>query len=457
MGKLRLASAVAALVAVLAITTSADEGADSQPPNLARRPGGVSWPGFMGERGDGKSIEVGVPSSLPAGGLPLVWQVETGDGYSSPSIARGRLFLFDRRGDRARLTCFESETGRELWHSEYPTDYEDYYGYSNGPRASPVIDGNRVYTFGVEGRLRAHRVTDGALLWDLDTTARFGVVKNFFGAGSTPVIEGDLLLVPIGGSPPGTPKIHSGKVRGKGSGMVAFDKRTGEIQYAFSDELASYATPVLADVGGRRRGFHFARGGLMAFDPATGKLEFHHPWRARILESVNAASPVVVGDTVFISETYGPGSALLKLLPSGYEVVWQDKPGLRNHSLSLHWSTPIHHQGYLYGSSGRNSGDAELRAVEHATGRVVWRQPGLARSTLLLVDDHLVVLTEYGRLLLVRPTPERYTQVADLTPRNEAGQPLLQYPAWSPPALNAGLLYLKGKGRLVALELIPPR
>lgn len=457
MRDLTTATILAMLTLAPFAVSAADAAAESLPPKLAKRAGVGGWATFMGPNGDGKSPETGLPEVMPSDGLPLVWKTETGEGYSAPSVARGRLFLFDRRGDRARLTCLESETGRELWHADYPTDYEDYYGYSNGPRASPVIDGDRVYTFGVEGRLRAHRVVDGRLLWDVDTTERFGVVKNFFGAGSTPVIEGGLLLVPIGGSPPGSPRIHSGRVRGNGSGMVAFDKLTGEVRYAFSDELASYATPTLADIGGRRRGFHFARGGLMAFDPREGKLDFHFPWRSEILESVNAASPVVVGDTVFISETYGPGSALLRIAPSGYEVVWKDGPVTRNQSLSLHWSTPIHHDGYLYASSGRNSGDAELRAVELATGRVMWKQPGLTRSTLLMVDGHLIVLTEYGQLLLVRPTPERYVEVADLTPRNASGKTLLPYPAWSPPALADGLLYLKGKGRLIALELIPQR
>lgn len=413
------------------------------------------WPAFMGSRGDGRSTETGLPSEFPQGGLPVRWQVETGEGYSMPTIAAGRVFLFDRRGDSARLTALGRDDGRELWHTDYPTDYEDYYGYSNGPRTAPLVDGDRVYTFGVEGRLRCQSVDDGKLQWEIDTAKRFGVVQNFFGAGSSPVIESDLLIVPIGGSPPGSPKIHTGEVKGNGSGIVAFDKLTGEVRYSASDQLASYATPVLTDVGGRRWGFHFARGGLIGFHPETGAVDFEFPWRSEILESVNAASPVVVGDTVFVSETYGPGSALLKVRAGGYEVVWKDEPGSRKQALAVHWNTPVHHDGYLYASSGRNSGDAELRAVELATGEVGWKKPGLARSTLLLVDGHLVVLTEYGRVLLIKATPEAYTEVADLTPKDSSGNSLLEYPAWPPPALSDGVLFLRGKGGLVALDLIP--
>jgi outer membrane protein assembly factor BamB len=364
-----------------------------------------------------------------------------------PAVSRGRLFFFDRHGNLARLTCMKSETGRELWRSEYRTDYEDYYELSNGPRATPVVDDDRVYTFGVEGILRCHRTVDGRLLWSIDTRRAFGVVQNFFGVASTPVVEGDLLIALIGGSPPGAPDIHSGKVRGNGSGIVAFDKYTGEVRYAVTDELASYSSPTVVTIGDRRWGFVFTRRGLVGFEPSTGTVDFLYPWRAARLQSVNASNPVVVGDTVLISECYGPGSALVRVRPGGFDVVRRDRG--RDASLRMHWATPVYHGGYLYGCSGSGSSDAELRAVDYMTGRVMWRRPGLGRTTLLYVDGHLVVLTEEGRLLLVKATPRRYELLA------ETSGALVEYPAWSPPVLSHGLLYVRGKNRLVCLELAP--
>ena len=419
-------------------------------------PGGAAdWPTFLGPHHDGSSRETGIRTDW-SGGLPIVWQTEVGEGYSMASVADGRLFFFDRVGDEARLMALDAATGKLLWESRYPTDYTDYYDYSGGPRASPVVDGERVYAYGVEGRLRCHDVTDGTVLWEVDTAARFGVVKNFFGVGSTPVVEGDLLITMVGGSPPGTPKIHSEKVVGNGTGLVAFDKRSGEVRWKASDELASYATPRLVDIGDRRWGFAFARGGLLGFEPRTGRVDFHFPWRAKILESVNASTPVVVGDTVFLSETYGPGSVLLRVADGAEpEVVWKDPRSRREQSLQTHWNTPIYHDGHLYASSGRNSGDAKLRCVEHATGKVKWSERGLTRSMMLAVDGHLVVLTEYGRLLLVKLDPESYQLVTELELTDGDGQALLKHPAWNAPVLANRLLYVRGKDRLVALELIP--
>jgi len=428
---------------------------------------GEDWPRFLGPTGDGKSTER-ILLKWPKDGLSVHWFRPVGEGYSAPSIAEGRVFVFDREGDEARLAAWDVATGAEQWRVGYPSAYEDLYQYSGGPRTSPVIDGDRVYTHGVGGRLRAHAVQDGKLLWDVDTVERFGVVQNFFGVGATPVVEGDLLIVQIGGSPENSPKISSGEVEGNGTGIIAFDKRTGEVRYKITDQLASYSTASMATIGARRWGFVFTRGGLVGFEPLKGTVDFFFPWRAKILESVNAMTPVVVNDTVFISESYSPGSALLKVRSGGYEVQWKDPR--RDQSLSLHWSTPIHHQGILFASSGQSSGEAELRAVEHATGKVLWREPGLGRSTLLYADGHLLVLTENGRLLLVKATSERYQLVAEMdlgsgtAGRNEdakedgaaaVDRPRLRFPAWNAPVLSHGRLYLRGRDQIICLDLAP--
>ena len=460
-------------VAQTAPTKSAAAGRSAGlPKNLGTRKAGEDWPQFLGPTGDSKSTETGIRTDWPEAGPKRVWTKRLGTGYGMPSISRGRLFQFTRFGQNNRLVCLNSETGEELWKYDYPTDYEDLYGYDNGPRCSPVVDDDRVYIFGAEGMLHCLRVVDGEPLWKIDTAAEYGVIQNFFGVGSTPIVEGDLLIVQIGGSPEESKQVPPGQldqVKPNGTGVVAFDKFTGEERYRLGDELASYSVPVAATIGDRRWCFVFARGGLLGFEPASGKLDFHYRWRARVLESVNASTPVVVGRTVFISETYGPGSSLLRVKPGGYDVVWADGDRKRDKSMQTHWNTCVHHEGYLYGSSGRHTENAELRCIELLTGKVMWSEPNLGRSSLLYVDGHFVCLTEHGIVLLLKAKPEAYEVVAqtilpienaadDELARLDGTKPrLLHYPAWAAPILSHGLLYLRGDKRLACLELIPER
>jgi hypothetical protein len=294
-------------------------------------------------------------------------------------------------------------------------------------------------------------------------------VQNFFGVGSTPVICDDLLIVQIGGSPPESRLAPPGRldqVVGAGSGIVAFDKLTGKVRYQITDELASYSSPKLATIDGRRWAFVFARGGLVGFEPRTGKLDFQFPWRAPILESVNASNPVVVGDQVFISEAYGVGSALIKARPGGCDVVWSDAQRRRDKAMKTHWNTAIEVDGYLYGSSGRHEGEAELRCIELATGKVQWSEPNLHRASLLCVDGHFVCLSEDGKLRLLRVNPEKFdlvsTAVLIESPNEPAapnllGRRLLKAPAWAAPVLAHGLMYVRGRDRLACVDLIPAK
>ena len=435
---------------------------DPLPPDLGTRKSGEDWPLFLGPLGTSVSTEKGVVSPWPAAGPRIVWEKEIGIGYAMPVVSRGRLFLFDRVRNRCRLRCWNAETAESLWVFEYPTNYKDQYNYNGGPRCSPVVDGPRVYAFGPEGMLHCVRASDGKLVWKIDTKEEFGVVQNFFGVGSTPVVEGDLLLVQVGGSPKGSDPDQFMNLKGNGTGLVAFDKYTGKIKYKTTDELASYSSPVVTTIGKRRWCLLFARGGLVGMNPATGKVDFHYPWRANMLESVNASNPVVVGSRVLITECYQLGSALLDVKPGAAAEVWTDRGKGRGKSMMCHWMTPIHVDGYVYGSSGRHTNEADLRCIDLATGKVQWREPGTTRSSLLLVDGHFICLTENGDLRLLKVNPKKYEEISRVTlkPLGKGGkpepdaQPLLEHPCWAAPILAHGLLYVRGKDRLVCLELI---
>ena len=435
-------------------------------PRLGVRKTGNDWPWFLGPQRNSVSQEKGILTDWESKPPRVVWQRPLGTSYGIGTTSRGRYLQYDRQLNEAVVNCLNAETGEELWEYTYPTEYTDLYGYDGGPRCSPIVDGQRVYIYGAGGELHCLNLRDGSLVWKANPSKEFGVVQNFFGVGSNPVIAGELLLCMVGGSPPASQNVPPGQldlVVGNGSGIVAFDKSTGKVAYKISDQLASYASLTLAMIKGRQWCLAFLRGGLLAFLPGEPKTQHFYPWRSRKLESVNASTPIVVGDEILISETYGPGAALLRLTDNGFEEVWTDEDKGRDKSLQTHWNTPVYHDGYIYASSGRHTENAELRCVEWKTGKVMWSVPQLTRCSLMLIDDHLLCLGEYGRLRLLRANPKEFEQVAMLYLKRkdpvaqqfQLDSPLLRYPCWAAPVVSHGLLYVRGSRQLVCLELIP--
>ncbi|MEM6673081.1 MAG: PQQ-binding-like beta-propeller repeat protein [Planctomycetota bacterium] len=420
------------------------------------------WTQFLGPGGRAVSPETNLVKDFGESGPPLVWEMETGDGYAAPSIQGERLVYFHRVGDEEVVECLNALTGRRFWSVRTPSDYRDSYGYSRGPRCSPLIDGDRVYTYGVQGTLQCLDLATGERVWKRELTAEYDVPQDFFGVVSTPVLYGKLLIVHVGAP--------------DGPCVLALDKATGESHWtADSDWAAGYSTPVIGEVHGKDRCFVFAggksrppTGGLIALDPATGKVDFEFPWRSRSYESVNAASPVLIGNRVFISASYETGGALLDLKDDGgYEVAWTSKV------LGTHWNTSIHDDGYLYGFDGRNEPDASLVCQEVATGKEVWRETlewpeefmlygtkkprpmSVYRGSLLRVDGAYLCLGERGHLLWLDLSPEgcRVLSRTWLFAAHET---------WTPPVISRGLLYVsqnsrdfltKGKPRLLCYDL----
>ena len=160
-------------------------------------------------------------------------------------MAKGRYYQFDRVDNKAFVVCLNAETGKELWKFQYTSGYQDLYGYDPGPRCSPLVDGNRIFIYGTEGMVYCLNATTGKEEWSVDTIKKFGVIQNFFGVGSNPVIAGDLLICMVGGSPDKDKQIPPGQldlVSPNGTGVVAFDKSTGKVKYQVIDDLASYSS-----------------------------------------------------------------------------------------------------------------------------------------------------------------------------------------------------------------------
>lgn len=387
----------------------------------------ADWPRFLGPADNASSPETKLLKSWPAGGPVCVWELQKGAGWSCPAIVGDRLVLFHRQEDREVIQCLDRETGKPSWDFSYTAPYQDRYGASDGPRTSPVIADGRVFAYGVAGMLHALDLTTGKVLWKRDIQTEFDQAKNFFGHGSTPLVLGKQLILSIGSK--------------DGVCAAALDTANGATLWTAKHPWgASYASPVAATLHGRECILLFAggesrppTGGLLTIDAHTGEILNATPHRAPVVESVSASSPVIIGDQVFVTESYGSGGELIAIDPAfKARSVWIAE------KFGCYFMTPIVLEGCLYGFDGQQPGNAELVCYEIASGKELWRDDlggKFGRGTLLSADGAVLALGEFGDLALLALTPSGVTvkQRAKLFHAPET---------WALPALSHGLLYV---------------
>lgn len=384
------------------------------------------WPQFLGPRRNGVYLGTNVAKTWPAQGPPTRWQRKVGEGFSGPVVAGGKLILFHRVGGRETVECLDARSGTNLWSNDYPTDYRDDHGFDEGPRATPSISGGRVYTFGAEGVLTCWSIVGGKKLWSIDTRKQYGAKKGFFGMACSPLIEGNSVLVNIGG--------------GDGAGIVAFDSVTGKLRWKATDQEASYSSPVVATVHGKRHAFFFTREGLVVLSPETGQANAEFSWHPPISASVNAATPLVVDDFIFISTSYGRGAVLLRFDGKSLKEIWSGDDLLSNH-----YATSVHHGGFLYGFDGRQEEGCNLRCVELKTGKIKWSEDRFGAGAITLVNDEIFILTEKGELIRAPASSSAFK------PSGRAQ--ILPFQVRAYPAIADGLLFARSKDRLVCVDL----
>ena len=413
------------------------------------------WPSFLGPDRNSRSMETGILRDWSNGKLKVLWERPIGRGYVLGSIADGRFFQFDAKETTCRLICRNAATGEEIWDFGYEFEYTDMYQFEAGPRATPVVDGDRVYIYGVEGMLHCIDIKTGKSVWKIDVNEKYGVVQNFFGVGSTPMVVDDALIVMVGGSPDEFRDQTNNRldiVKPNGTAVVAFDKRSGKQLYAFGNDLASYSSINTYRVAQKLNAVAWLRDAVVGFEVKNGKQLWSYPYRARKYESVNASTPVVQGTKIFLCESYGPGSLLLDVANEKPNRVWNDT-NPRKQALATHWNTPVFHEGFLYACHGEGRANCEIRCIEFDTGTVKWKQRGYGRSSLTYIDGHFVVLDERGELFLIKAKPESFELVSKYS--NQKGEGLnLNYPCWAAPVIANGRLYVRGRDRLVCLQLI---
>lgn len=375
------------------------------------------WPQLLGPARNGVSPE---PAKLSLQKPRLLWKKQVGAGFSSPVVAGGKLILFHRQADKEIVECMNARTGERIWAFEYATAYRDDFGFDEGPRGTPTVSNGRVYTHGAEGVLHALDLSTGRKLWRVDTYSKFGVRKGFFGAAASPLV-GDAVYLNVGG-------------------LAAFDKSDGKVLWTATSDEAGYSSPISATIAGKLTILCFTRAGLLGVDPGNGKVRFQFPWRSRSHASVNAALPVVVGDLVFVSASYSTGAAVVDLGGSAPKVVWS-----LDDTLSNHYATSVHKDGFLFGYHGRQEMGQSLRCIEFRTGKVRWSVDDFGAGTVTLLGGKLLLIREGGEAVLAAASAEGF--------RPESRTQLLPGVVRSYPAIAGSVVYLRNTETLAAYGL----
>ncbi|MEZ6127189.1 MAG: PQQ-binding-like beta-propeller repeat protein [Planctomycetaceae bacterium] len=387
----------------------------------------ADWTQYRGGHGDGVSAEKIVNANWNANPPKVLWRVPTPLGFSSMSVADGRVYtLVARDVDGGKLEfciALDADTGKELWaerlrKSDYGHDGGNAGTADNrggdGPRSTPTVDGRLVFVYDSHMVLTCLNAQSGDVVWKHDIIGEFeGRQIKWFNATS-PVVVNDTVYVGGGGS---------------GQTFLAFNKHNGQLIWKSGDETITHATPRLADIGGQPQLIFFAQSGLVSLQPGDGK----ELWRTEFPFSVStAASPVVDGNRVFCSAGYSVGSQLVQIsADQKAEKLWYKQNQLMNH-----WSTPVAHDGHLYGIfEFKKYGQAPLQCVELETGEIKWSTRGFGPGNCILVGDRLIVLSDAGEVVLVNATPEKYEEQGRIK--------AVDGKCWSTPAFSDGRIYVR--------------
>ncbi len=386
------------------------------------------WPQILGPHRNGvAAADERLDRAWPAEGPPVLWQRPVGRGYTGVAIAEGTVVLFHRLDNREVVEALDPLTGQTRWQDGYPTTFRPQVGGNDGPLCTPTIAAGKIVTFGAQGVLSCYELTSGQLLWRRRTHDDFDAREGYFGAGSSPLIEGDRVIVNVGG------------FRSQ-SAVVAFQLEDGATAWHQFDDHASYSSPVATTIDGQRRLLVVSRLHCLLMDPASGEVRAQLPFGQRG-PTVNAANPVLQNNHLFLTASYGIGAVSAVLRPGTLVEEWRG-----DDLYSSQYCTPVPDDEVLFGIDGRQDGPpGELKCFNPQTRRVLWSVPNFGYGSLLRADGKLLILLSDGTLVLATANRERFDPLARARVLPGESRPL--------PALADGRLYVRDDATLKCLKV----
>ena len=377
------------------------------------------WPQWRGPNRDGLSAEKGLLKAWPAGGPPLAWQAKgAGEGYSSFAVSQGRLYTLGARGDAEYVIAFDAASGKRLWERQHGRRFSNDRG--DGPRATPTIEGDRVYAYGASGDLSVLDAATGEPYWTINLLKQFRGSNNQWGLSESPLVLNDRILVNAGGT------------------IVALRKTDGSAIWKTGGDEAGYSSAVGQKVGNVNQAIFFTSAKAIGVDIDSGRQLWSY---GQVANGVaNIATPIVRGNRVFLSSDYGTGSALLELTPSGNSVRAREVYFTRQ--MKNHHATSVLVGDHLYGFDS-----AILTALKFDTGEVAWQNRSVGKGSLVFADDRLYLYSEGGVVGLAEASPTGYREHGRFQIKSG------RLPTWSHPVVSGGKLFLRDQDTLFAYDV----
>ena len=383
----------------------------------------ADWPQFLGPNRDSTT-----PDKIPAwkDKPKELWKKPVGEAHSSPVVANGLVYVFAKvdKKEAEQLTAFDAKTGDEKWSKSYERAKTNT-PFGNGPRGTPTVVGDRVYTYGSTGLLTCWDAKTGDQKWQTDMLKEFSAKNLFFGVSTSPTVVGKVVVVMVGG---------------KGAGIVGVDKETGKAVWQSTDDRASYASPIV--VGDKNPELVFLTGDhVRSLKADLGKQVWQHPFVDALLES--STTPVKAGD-LYVVGSVKSGSIGVRVKGSEVEEVW------KNEKLTCYFSTPVAVGEYLYMVNGEAKfpgGTLTLRCVETKSGKVMWEKKDVGTYHAALVktgDGKLFMHDDKGNIKLLEPNDKEYKELATAKVCDET---------WAHPAISDGKVYLRDNKTLYCFQV----
>lgn len=378
----------------------------------------ADWPRFRGPDGNGVSMETDWnPSSLAT--PKIAWKVNVGKGYSSVSVVDGKVFTLGNIDSASTkndvVVALDLNSGKTLWSFSYPCKPGDY----PGPRSTPSFDNGNLYTLSREGDLFCLNSSTGKMIWKKNLVTDFKTENIKWNFAGSVVIDNDMLIL------------------NANSAGLALNKKDGSVKWNSAAGAGGYSTPVACMVNGKKCFVIFGKKAVNVVDAANGAIVSSYPWETSW--DVNAADPLVVDNSIFITSGYGTGCALMDPSVNPAKEIWKNK------NIRSHFSSPLYIDGYIYGIDG-NAGKGELKCLDPKTGNVLWAQD-VGFGGMSAANKKLILLSEKGTLTIADALPKGYTQIS-------SGKVVDKPLCWTSPILaNGRILSRNNEGDLVCVDV----